>query len=424
MRANGSLSLLAAAVLVVSSACQIENPEYSDLFDLVCETVSERFYDPDFGGADWPEIQNRCRRAAVTAADDEAFYRAVNCALFQLEVSHLGVIPSREDWSLIEPEVFSPGTVGLGVRKINGDLVITAVSPGLPAAAAGLRPGWFLTRIDGTPVGKIEAGRLCCLEPPFNPRSSVANEIAGRLYGEPGSEVAIRVVDEHGASREVTLTRVARGAPATYGPDLPGFHEEFESRRLEGGVRYIRFNTFMPGNAERFVTTLLEMGVAPGLVIDLRDNPGGHRLVCESLASWFITEPVLFAKLETREGPRNIVIEPAEAPFSGPLAIVVDVTSRSASEAFAAGLQAIGRASIVGERTPGSVGPADAIALPNGATLVCPTGLTTRPSGEVIEGRGVMPDITIAADRQSYLEGRDLALEAAVQLVKEQGGYR
>jgi carboxyl-terminal processing protease len=391
-----------------------------EVFSTVCCTVEERFFDPEHRGKDWLAIQARHKARIFGAEDKDTFYDRLNAMLFELEVSHLGVIPSRDVWQLVEPTVFAPGSPGLDIRVIAGEAVITEVDPESPAAATPLRPGWIVRSVDGVAVEQIRAERLERLEPPFNKRASFTNEILGRLFGAAGSTLRLDVVDEDGGSQQIEFTRAARGTPTSYGPDLPEFYEELDVITLPGGSTVIRFNTFMPGNGERFVLALARIKPDSGLIIDLRGNPGGHRLVAEALAGLFVSKPTLFARLDTRNGKRDIIIEPTELTFTGRTVILVDVMSRSASEVFAAGMQSIGRARVFGERTTGSVGPADSFPLPNGATLICPIGLTTTPDGRILEGIGVEPDWEVALDRAAVLEGRDTALMAAVRFLSEQ----
>jgi carboxyl-terminal processing protease len=97
----------------------------------------------------------------------------------------------------------------------------------------------------------------------------------------------------------------------------------------------------------------------------------------------------------------------------------VDEFCASSSEEFAGGLQAIGRAVIVGNRTPGKVLIADFKQLPNGATFVYPVAVTRLANGTVLEGHGVIPDIEVALDRALLSQGRDSQLEAAINYLEQ-----
>jgi C-terminal processing protease CtpA/Prc len=110
---------------------------------------------------------------------------------------------------------------------------------------------------------------------------------------------------------------------------------------------------------------------------------------------------------------------PPDEAFTGPLVVLVDVLSGSSSEEFAGALQSQGRATIVGERTAGSVLVMDLKPLPDGGTLAYPLAQTQTADGTVLEGRGVIPDIAVSLNHESLLQGVDPQLEAALQALQE-----
>ena len=112
---------------------------------------------------------------------------------------------------------------------------------------------------------------------------------------------------------------------------------------------------------------------------------------------------------------------PADSVYEGPVVVLMDIMSGSASESFAAGMQSIGRAVIVGGRSMGACmhtlgGPR----LPNGADFYYPHAQIATPDGTVIEGRGVVPDIEVALDRTSLLQGRNTQLEEAIKYIENE----
>jgi carboxyl-terminal processing protease len=101
-------------------------------------------------------------------------------------------------------------------------------------------------------------------------------------------------------------------------------------------------------------------------------------------------------------------------PYTGPVAVLIDGGSGSATEIFAAGLQELRRAVIVGERSAGAVLPSDMVKLPTGAIFQYAFADFRTPSGALIEGRGVAPDVEVKHTRASLLAGRDAQLEKAI----------
>ncbi len=97
-----------------------------------------------------------------------------------------------------------------------------------------------------------------------------------------------------------------------------------------------------------------------------------------------------------------------EGVYAGPVVILVDTLSYSASEWVASGLQDLGRANIVGERSPGGVTAMNVKTLPHGARLGYPVAQVLAADRTVLEGYGVIPDIAVSLDRRQLLEGRDM----------------
>jgi carboxyl-terminal processing protease len=115
-------------------------------------------------------------------------------------------------------------------------------------------------------------------------------------------------------------------------------------------------------------------------------------------------------RLVTRDGKRV-------NPYAGPLAILIDGRSYSASEFFAGGMQAIGRARVFGRKSPGGALGAAMDRLPNGDVLEHAISDFETAAGTRLEGRGVIPDTPVSLTRRDLLEGRDRDLEAALDWI-------
>ncbi len=104
------------------TACAAPNTQYEESFDIVWDTINERLYDPDFNGVSWADSRKRFRSLVVRAESDEEFYTQINTMLFELGVSHLGVVPSDDTKQLGEAAIFGEGTVGIDARFVDGKL--------------------------------------------------------------------------------------------------------------------------------------------------------------------------------------------------------------------------------------------------------------------------------------------------------------
>ncbi len=410
---------IALALFVAMTPRSGENKEYLNTFETVWKKVNETYFDPAFGGLDWKEVHNRYRPQIAAARNDEEFYRLINTMLWELKVSHANLVPPGS-LALYEPFVFAQGSPGIDVRLIDGQAVIMSVKAGAPAHQAGLFPGYVIQAIDDVPVEQIIREVESLPSPPFNSRGRIAKStkiILGRIYGAPGTEVSIAYSDNGGEKREKKITRTKRRGTAVGPKGMFFFALEFEARRLDNGIGYIRLNTFQPQYAAQISKAIQSMGDLRGIIFDLRGNSGGE---IERMFDLFLKERGLLYVRKTREGETKVFFDPAKDSFKGPLVLLMDALSGSASELFAAGLQAIGRAVVVGERSPGSVMEMDSIIFPNGALFMYPVAQLSTPDGNVLEGHGVVPDIEAGLDRGMLLKGIDPQLDAAVRYIKEE----
>ncbi len=394
---------------------------YVESFEFVWATINEEFYDPDFGGMDWVAAHDRYLPQVTAADSDETFLAVVNDMLFELAVSHLFVLPPDE--SFIDPVLATEGELGIHVRLVDGEWVITAVEPGSPAAAAGLRPGYLLDSVGGQGVADIAVARPP--QPPLHERGVRSSHILAveeRLYGEPGTVTSIGYRDAADEPQQVTLTFRYRGPSAELIPGFPPVFTTLEVDRLEGGIGYIRFDPFAPALATPILEAIDTMRDAPGLIFDVRGNHGGSSGVGKQLIDRLVGEPALIWTWRDRAGSEGTYADPSAEPYSGPVVVLVDVASGSAAEAFAGGLQAMGRAVVVGERTSGRLLGGEIAQLPIGALMIYPVVEPVLADGTVVEGRGVIPDLPVAVHRRDLLAGVDPTLQAAIDYLQSSGG--
>jgi C-terminal processing protease CtpA/Prc len=383
--------------------------------------VQEKHFDPTFGGVDWQELHDRYQRQILLASDAN-YYSLVNEMLWKLNVSHNAVVP-RYYWAFAEPTVLAEGSTGIDVRLFGGEVVITSVVPGSAADKAGLRPGFVIQNIDGSTTEVIARKAELGMAPPHNKRGrieTITSDILGHIYGPEGTNVTLVCLDEYGKQVEKSIERRSRPEKTGTLPGFPPNYLEFEAKRLDGGIGYIHFNCFHTDLIQKLPRTISSMHDAPGLIIDLRGNPGGMRDAAIAGAEQLVGERTKCSTLRLRNGNQNIVLDPAYNSYEGPVVVLIDVMTKSSSEFFAACTQAIGRAAVIGERSPGSVGPANTMPLPNGATFMYLYAQEASLDGTVLEDHGVIPDIEVALDRTLLSKGIDSQLQAAIDHIEQE----
>lgn len=409
------LTILVFLVLVITPPARSQNFHLLS-FETVWETVNTTHYDPTFGGVDWRALHRLYRPQIVAIENENDFCNTTNKMLFALNVSHLLVV-EPEELKIRMPSVFAEGTIGLDVRWLDDQAVITSVAPLSPAHRAGLRSGFVIVGVGGTSIERIVQREADILVPPFNRRnrrSNIASYILGRICGRPDTSVAIKYRDKHEIMHEKILKRVSRGSGRIIADALPPFFIEFEAKRFKNGIAYVRFNHFADPVVGQFVAALESMRDTKGMIVDLRSNPGGYFRILNRMAECLLNEKTLFYQLRYRDRTVDTIIHPSARPYKKPLVVLIDETSLSSSELFAACMQAVNRAVIVGVRSPGYLLGANWQKLVNGVAFMHAMLQPLPADRKIIEGVGVIPDIEVGLSREALLNGKDPQLDAAV----------
>ena len=404
-----------------------EREQHLKSFDFVWTAIRDRHYDSTLGGLDWNAIREELRPRVEAAKDAATVRAALRDMIGRLKLSHFQIIPGEVLREMARPpqENRLAGVTEIRVRVLEGAAIVTSVREGSPAAEAGVRPGWEITRIDKQElrpliekVGKEFAGR--------SRRDLVLADVAqGRLEGPAGGRVQVEFVDEGGVAREMDIPLAEeRGGRLRVGL-IDGVYTWIETRKLRGNVGYIAFNLFanpvylMPA----FQDALQTFRNTDGLVIDLRGNTGGMLDVALGMAGWLVAERGHnLGTLILRDARLKAVVKPRQWTYGGPLALLVDGGTVCGGEVFAVGLQELGRARVFGTRTAGIVQGGLIEELPNGDGFMFAVGDYESAQGKRIEGVGMAPDVEVAHRREALLEGRDLPLEAALEWIEREGG--
>ena len=236
------------------------------------------------------------------------------------------------------------------------------------------------------------------------------------LTGRAGDQVKVRFTcgAPEELSAEVPLRYSQRERSESFG-FMPSMETDFEVKRLSRGIISIRFNLFVMSLLPRIREAVKQAATdgTRGIVFDVRGNPGGIVAMANGIAGYLVSKQASLGVMKMRGTELKFLAFPQDGAFLGPVAVLVDRNSASTSEIFAAGLQEMGRAIVVGERSMGAALPSYIVDLPNGALLQYAAADFVTPKGVRIEGKGVAPDIAVSLSAESLLAGEDLPLEAA-----------
>lgn len=326
-----------------------------------------------------------------------------------------GMIESLDRHSqFLEPDAYSEmqvetkgefGGVGLEIT-IAKDGVLTVVAPmdETPAARAGLRPNDKILKIDGEST-----------------RGLSLHEAVERLRGRSGSSVKLTVFrEEENRVIEAVLVRSVI--------QIRSIRSEKVTNRI-GYIRLSEFQDHTVGDLDNALASFDKGGIE-GLILDLRNNPGGLLDVAVDVSGKFL-EPgkkVVYTKGRLESQNQEFFSKDGKPRLDFPMVILVNGGSASASEIVAGALRDHGRALLMGTKTFGKGSVQTVIPLRDGSALRLTTSIYYTPSGQAIHGKGLEPDVTVAetseeeetGERPSRKEGasQDPLVMRAVDLLK------
>lgn len=280
---------------------------------------------------------------------------------------------NARDYKMLEEEISSEfGGIGVQVELRNGSVVVIAPIAGTPGARAGILRADVIVSIEGV---KLEKPAL--------------DDVVGRLRGKPGTTVKLGFLrPSTGKEFQVTLKRERIKVESVR-----------DVRMRPDGIGYVQITQFSERTGEEFIDALntLNDQNMRGLIVDLRDNPGGLLTAAVEVAEPFFKKGELIVytqgrKPEDRDEYRAAAPEP---PLTIPVAVLINAGSASAAEIVAGALKDTRRAVIIGERSFGKGSVQTILPLREGEGLRLTTARYYTPSGVTIHEKGVTPDVEI-----------------------------
>lgn len=381
-----------------------------EAFELIWNKVNDTYWDRTFNGIDWKAVHDKYAPLVKATSKSKEFHQLLSRMVGELKLSHFRVSgPENVVGFHTRAEDRKSGGIGVGLRWLDGQLVVVDIEKDYPAYEAGIRKGFVITKIDGrTPEEIYQESRK---KGGFELREGLARvrAVGELLAGKLDVPVKLEVLNEQDKPLQLEVKRKIGRL----------LQLEFESKKLDGNVGYIVFNVFFGDLLAKFQAALQELRDTQALIIDLRGNPGGAGDLATAIAN----------RLSAGEGSLgNLRFRYATEPYSykgtgdqaykGKVILLVDEGSGSTAEVFSGGMQENKRATVIGAPTAGAVLPSLMQMLPTGGVLVHVISNFQTPKGVVLEGRGVIPDIAAKLSRQAVLAGRDPALERAIQFAQ------
>lgn len=306
------------------------------------------------GDADQEKLEDAAASAMVEALDDRwSYYMTAEQYLSYLDTvsnSYVGVgitIQAREDQQ------------GFDVLE---------VTDGAPAQQAGVLAGDILVAVDGREVAGMDI-----------------NDLSSLIRGEEGTQVKVTVLRGE-EQKEFTLTRKKFQTPVATG------------EMLADNIGLITIENFDERCADETIAaieTLIGQG-ATALIFDVRDNPGGYKDEMNEVLDYLLPEGPLFRSEDYRG---NVKVDYSDAEHLDiPMAVVVNLSSYSAAEFFAAALDEYDAAVVVGEKTYGKGYFQNTFRLSDGSAVNLSVGKYTTPKGNSLAGVGLTPEVEVIVE--------------------------
>ena len=276
--------------------------------------------------------------------------------------------------------------IGAEVGIRNGLITIIAPIPDTPADEAGVKPGDVILEIDGE---KIEGWDLF--------------RVINRIRGEKGTPVRIRI--RRVRTGETEVLEIIRGVIQL---------ESVKLTMLVGRIGHLRITSFSGTSKEELQTALdrFRRSQGLGLIVDVRNNPGGLVSSVVEVTSQFIDDGIVLYQLDAHDDRRDWNAEGGGTALDVPIVVLMNGYSASASEVFAGAIMAHERAQTIGVKSFGKGSVNNLWPLSDGSAVNFTIGRWYTPDGRLIEGEGIVPDIVLEASED---ESEDIQLDLAIE---------
>ncbi len=325
----------------------------------------------------------------------EMVYGAISGLLKSLDDPHSVFLEPQESKRFLDDISGSFGGIGaeVGIRKG----ILTVISPleGNPAQEAGLRAGDKILKVDDSITADL-----------------TLDEAVDMIRGEPGTDVVLLISrDELDETKEITITRATIKIPII----------KWEMK--ENSLAYIELFHFTESSISQFRNTVdqVRKAGAKGIVLDVRNNPGGFLEVAVDIASWFLPKGEIVIIEDFGNGDKN---EHKSRGYNGiedlPVVVLVNEGSASASEIVAGALRDIRGIQIVGRKSFGKGSVQQLEKMKGGSSIKITVAKWLTPLGTSINDEGITPDIEVEITQEDFDEMRDRQLEKALEVLKQE----
>ncbi|MFV9503816.1 MAG: S41 family peptidase [Oscillochloridaceae bacterium umkhey_bin13] len=379
------------------------------IFNQVWTIVRDNYVYEDYRGVDWEAARLEFAPLVAEAENPEVFYALMRELIARLEDDH-SRFESPQQVAEQQAEFSGNlryGGIGALIRTTDEGGLITALAPGGPAERAGLQPRDLIVAVNDIPFVDREAFGL-------------AGPI-GTVRGEPGTPVNLTV---QRGDEPVLLITVIREAVVT-----DAFNRVRAQLLPEAQVGLIEIPSFYVAEVDERVREAVEQLLAAGaqgLIIDLRSNAGGYVHLMRNTVALFHDGGMIGSTSGRTSSDEQWIPTGRTIPGMAdvPIVLLIGPDTISAAEMFAAGMQVLGRAQVVGEPSAGNTENLYGYSFDDGSRLLIAEVAFRLPDGTLIEERGVIPDWLLEAEWWRFPPEDDPQIQLAREVLLGQWGQR
>ncbi len=257
--------------------------------------------------------------------------------------------------------------IGAEIQEKDGNIVVVSPIKGSPAEKAGIKPNDIILAVDGKSIHGMSATDAVML-----------------IRGKKGTDVTLSV--QKAGSDEPTEIKITRD-------DIP--LNTVNAEMMDNGIAKVQITSFSENTYKELQDALADMEKQgmKGLVIDLRQNPGGLLDQAIKISNLFVPEGKLILQVEDRNGKREKIAAEGGKKIDVPVSVLIDGGSASASEIFAAAVSQSANIPLVGEKSFGKGTVQTASDFNDGSNIKFTTAKWLTPNGDWIHTKGIMPDV-------------------------------
>ena len=353
-----------------------KNADPERLYDRVFNLIKDDFYEPEvLGKQNWDRWQHRYDGKLKTLDDSHKAIETMLASLGDRYTRFLDLEAFADEKSQIDAKLFGIG-IQIGIDKDHRVVVITPIDD-TPASRAGLQAGDEIAEIDGKTTKGFSV-------------EDAAKSIRGKI-DSPVSLVLMR------SKQRIKVTVVRAEIP---------IRAVQTAKMLDSQVGYIRLSSFISQQANREMSDALgKMSSAKGIILDLRDNPGGLLTNAIDISNMFLDSGNIVSTVD-RDGYKNASPSDGRPICRQPLVVLVNKGSASASEITSGALKDNGRATLVGQTTFGKGLVQGINKLDDGSGVNITIARYLTPNDTDINKKGIGPDVKVEVSDKDYKDGK------------------